>query len=97
MPGMEGEATPGRLCLPLSCRAEEEKHDPLLLGNSSEGGLGDAWIRDAVGGQSRASAWGDLRPLDTTQSLGHPLSGAEFNATSHLVIVAGGFQGSLVP
>lgn len=93
---MEGEATPSRLYPPLSCGAKEEKHDPLLLGNSSEGGLGDAWVRDAVGGQSRASAWGDLRPLNMTQSLGHPLSGAEFNASSHLVIVAGGFQWDVV-
>lgn len=36
----------------------ENVRDSLLLGNDSQSGLGDAWIRDTLGDQDRAGAWG---------------------------------------
>lgn len=63
-PGERGDTSklfPQRGRVLASCGQREKAHGPLLLGNNFEGGLGDAWIRDAVGIHSRARDCGDLR------------------------------------
>ena len=51
----------------------------LLLESNSEGGFADAWIRDTVGGQSKARAWGNPRSFNMTQDPGFQLCGAELD------------------